>query len=109
MKIKCICLDDKNRPSEIPVEKWVKENEIYHITWIFKQLNQPGIKGVELAEFDISSCEPYNCYRLSRFGISVDDLERFKALCQDSNNINKIEVSSFVEKLIEEGNLILQD
>lgn len=90
MKIKCICLDDKNRPVEIPVEKWPVKNQTYHITWIYNMINQPGIKGVELSEFDISNCLPYNAYRLSRFGISLDDLDKFIQLMKDTNEVNNI-------------------
>ena len=93
MKIRCICLDDKNRPSQIPVEKWVKEEETYHITWVFNQLNQPGIKGVELQEFDISMCEPYNCYRLNRFGMFTEDLDKFIQMCKDSNELNGLDIT----------------
>lgn len=109
MKIKCICLDDKNRPSEIPVEKWPIKDKVYHITWIYNQMNQPGIKGVELKEFDISMCDPYNSFRLNRFAISLSDLDKFIKLMEESNELNGLDISSFVEELIEDGKLILQD
>jgi hypothetical protein len=107
--IRCICIDDTRKPKEIPSDKWVKIGNIYHITHIYKQINQPGLKGVELAEFDISMCSPYNSYRLSRFAIHEDDLQKFIELCKMTNELNNIDIQNFVEELIEKGDLILQD
>lgn len=107
--IKCICIDDSNRPKEVPFEKWPKKDEIYHITWIFKQYKQPGVKGVELAEFDISMHAPYNCYRLNRFAIRLEDFEKFLQLMKDTSEVDNIDVDAFVNTLIEKEDLILQD
>lgn len=100
MKIRCICIDDKNKPNEIPLEKWVKFGEIYHITWIYNQMQQKGIKGVVLLEKDISNCIPFNCFNLTRFAILQDDLDLFKQLCKESNEFNDIEISELVEEIL---------
>lgn len=109
MKIPCICLDDKNRPNEIPASKWPVKDKKYNITWIFKQLNQPGVKGVELAEFDISMCTPYNSFKMSRFGIAMEDFPKLIQMMKDTAEFNGIDVDKFVEELIETEELILQD
>ena len=69
MRVKCICIDDKKKPSIIPDSKWIKEGEVYHITHIFIQKLQGDIQGCEIAETDISQYKPYNCFRLDRFAI----------------------------------------
>ena len=100
MKIRCICINDKNKPNEIPLEKWVKFGEMYHITWIYNQMQQKGIKGVVLLEKDISNCIPFNCFNLNRFAILQDDLDLFKQLCKESNEFNDIEISELVEEIL---------
>ncbi len=109
MGVKAICIDDTKKPKEIPSDKWVKAGELYTITHLYKQLNQNNIKGVELAEFDISMCKPYNCYRLSRFAINVNDFEKFVQMMKDTNELNNIDIDNFVKDLIEKEELILQD
>lgn len=99
MKIPCICIDDKNRPVEIPVSKWVKDGVEYHITHVYHQHQQKGIKGVELLEFDISDCVPYNCYRLDRFAFTEENLLKLIELMQQCTELDNVDISSIVEKL----------
>ena len=105
--IECICIDDTNKPKEIPQNKWVVKDSKYTITHIFKHPNQNNIQGVELAEVDISKCKPYETFRLSRFAISIDDMEKFMQLMKDCTDLNDIEIDSFVKELIEKEYLIL--
>lgn len=99
MKIPCICIDDVGRPLEIPVSKWVVRDRQYHVTHIFHQLQQKGVKGVELLEIDISDCFPYNCYRLDRFAFAIEDIERLVQMMRDCTALNEIDINSIVEKL----------
>lgn len=69
-----ICIDDKNRPNEVPLTLWVKEGEEYHITKVIKMKQQGGIEGVKLHEINIDGCFPYTYFRLSRFAINLDKL-----------------------------------
>lgn len=104
MKVRVICINDKNRPLEVPANKWPKEGNEYHITWIYNQMLQKGILGVELAEFDISDCTPYNCYNLKRFAINKEDFELFVQMAKDSADLNEIELGEILketEQLIE--------
>ena len=97
--IRCFCIDDANRPKEIPASKWVKKGEKYHIVHVFKHLSQKGIQGVELAEIDISDCEPYNCFRLTRFAILLEDLEKLMQLMKDCTELSDIDISALLENL----------
>ena len=99
MKIPCVCVDDKNRPVEIPTSKWVKDGEKYHITHVYHQYQQKGIKGVELSEFDISDCAPYNCYRLDRFAFTEEDLLKLIELMQQCTELTDIDINSIVDRL----------
>lgn len=99
MKIPCICIDSKNKPSEIPISKWIVEGNKYNITHVYHQFQQKGIKGVELAEFDISDCVPYNCYRLDRFAFTQLNLLKLAALINTCTELDKIDIQELVEKL----------
>lgn len=99
MKIPCICIDDKNRPAEIPLSKWVVKDKEYHVTHVYHQVQQIGVKGVELAEFDISNCIPFNCYRLDRFAFTRENLEKLVALMQHCTALNNIDIQELVDKL----------
>lgn len=99
MSIRAICIDDKNRPTEIPADKWVIKDSHYHITRVFVMMQQNKISGVELSEHDISECVPFNCYRLSRFAINANDLEKFEALikeCDEYNQLSDIDIQEYV-------------
>ena len=99
MKIYCICIDDKHKPLEIPSSRWVKEGDEYHIVHVYNQQQQKGIKGVELSEFDISDCVPYNCYRLDRFAFTKENIHKLIQMMQDCTELDNIDISSIVEKL----------
>lgn len=88
--VRCICIDDSSKPKEIPQPKWVVKGEPYHITHIYVMQNQNKIQGCELKEFDISMHAPYNCYRLSRFAILLEDLGKLAALIKRSDEFNQL-------------------
>ena len=67
MELKVICIDDKHRPENIPVNKWIREGEIYTIIKVQRMVFQNMIQGVKIAEINIDDCFPYNCFALSRF------------------------------------------
>ena len=61
------CINDKGRPNEIPLSKWVKEGQDYTIINVEKMLMMPGVYGVELAEIDLSDCFPHTRFNSNRF------------------------------------------
>ena len=99
MKVECICIDSKNKPVEIPLNKWIKENEIYNITHIYNQIQQQGIKGVELLEFDIFECIPFNCYRLDRFAFTAENLKKLIEMMKDCTELNDINIDNLTKNL----------
>jgi hypothetical protein len=99
MKIKCICIDDKNKPEIIPEERWIKAGEVYHVTHIYKQVNQGNILGCLLSEKDISVYIPYNCFRLSRFAFNEEDLPALIKMFEETNELNNIDISELMEQL----------
>jgi hypothetical protein len=94
-----MCVDDTQKPIQIPQNKWIVKNETYHITHIFKQIQQPGIQGAEIAERDLSMHFPYNCFRLDRFAFRKEDLPKVFQMIQDCSELNDIDISTLVESL----------
>ena len=102
--IPCICIDDKNKPDEIPLKNWIQEGFTYHITHVFCMRNWNNIQGCNLAEVKIPpECYPYEVYKLSRFGITFDNLEKLRQLMRDCTELDDVNI----DKLIEESNLQL--
>lgn len=111
-KIKCICVDDKNKPAQIPTNKWIKEGETYHVTHIYFMRNMSAengfvVQGCDILEHDISGPQykPYNCYRLTRFAFNPEDFEDLIAMmnfCAEMNGLKDIDVNKLVETLTEE-------
>lgn len=96
MEIRCKCVDATDRPKEIPSEKWVKKGGEYNITWVYWKPIQ-NLMAVELAEFDISDCFPYNSYKIQRFMIHKDDIELFKELAKSCSEIGEMDLSKVLE------------
>ena len=97
--VSVMCIDDSNKPSIIPQDKWPVEGELYNISHIYVMRNekQDGIKGCELVEFNIEQYLPYNCYRLDRFAVSVDDIEKLIQMAIDASKLNGINID--IDKL----------
>lgn len=89
--IECVCINDKDKPKEIPLNDWIVLDEKYHITYIFYYPNQ-GIQGCSLYEKPLGKhCFPYESFKLSRFAIDIKDLESLIELiknCTELNNLN---------------------
>jgi hypothetical protein len=99
-----ICINDANRPKEIPKKKWITRDQEYTCIWITIHPDQGNIQGVMLAEITLDeTCAPYETYKLSRFGIHVDDLEDFIALAKECSGFN----SDTIKEIIEQENLVM--
>jgi len=46
--MKVICINDSDRPNEIPTSKWVVKDKIYTIDKVMKMRMQNGILGFSL-------------------------------------------------------------
>ena len=75
MKIpfKVVCVDDKNRPNDIPLSSWVKEQNIYTVIEVSVLRMQNGHLGFKLEEINIDHCFPYQYFSSSRFVIILDE------------------------------------
>ena len=95
MNIKVICIDDKNRPNEVPLNRWIKEGEAYHIIQIDKLNAQGGIYGCKLAEIDNDDLAPYQYFRLTRFAVPM-------TIQDEEEVLDQIDISELEEVLEKE-------
>jgi hypothetical protein len=86
--VKCICINDKNRPSKIPQEKWLKEGEEYTIIFTLIVLPQKTL-AVQLDEIDLDeSCMPYEFFLANRFAFTQEELEKLIAFIEECNHVS---------------------
>jgi hypothetical protein len=98
---RAICINDKERPKEIPVEKWIKENEEYTIIWVYYSIPSKTM-AFELAEITLDeTCTPYSSFSAKRFAIHKDDLEEFLQLMKDCTEFNDVDVNELINQEIE--------
>lgn len=69
MIFKVICINDANKPNDIPNSQWVKQGHIYTVTKILKLKIQGDKIGFLLAEVNLDGCAPWLAYASERFGI----------------------------------------
>jgi len=73
--MKVVCINDKNRPNEIPTSKWIKEKTEYTVIKADYLSIQNKILGYQLEEIDLTDCFPYLYFVASRFAIVKPDEE----------------------------------
>lgn len=96
---KAVCLDDQNRPKEIPLEKWVKAGELYTIIHVSKFKLQNWTQGVTLSEINLDeSCKPYEAFRLSRFGFFAEDWDAFWRFAHECTELSKIDLEELLKE-----------
>jgi hypothetical protein len=67
-----ICINDLNKPIEIPNSKWIKKNNIYTVIEVQRLLSSNQI-GYVLEEIILDeSCFPYHYFLATRFAICDD-------------------------------------
>lgn len=102
MEIKCICVDDTNRPKEIPKDKWVKKGQEYTIIFAIVVLPQREL-GIQLDEIDLDeSCAPYEYFLAKRFGFRFQDLGRLAEFIDQCGQVN-LSMQELMEELQYEG------
>lgn len=83
--MKVVCLNDKNRPKQIPPDKWIKAGNIYTVietTLMNIQRNKVGLK---LAEIELGqSCFPYEYFDADRFRVASEVEELTEANLEEA-------------------------
>lgn len=102
--VKAICIDERNRPHEIPKSKWVKKLEVYTVIYAAWVMPQKEL-AFHLAEIDLDeSCDPYTYFLASRFGFTDEELDKLIKLIQDCDD-----TAFSVDELLKSTELIKSD
>lgn len=87
--IKCICIDDRNKPTTIPDHKWIKKNKEYNIISARVVLPQKQL-AVQLLEINLDeTCAPFTYFLGKRFAIDERDVESLMELIEETISIDK--------------------
>jgi hypothetical protein len=98
---RCICINDKNRPKEIPSNQWVEHSKEYNIIDIQVLNKQNKILGVQLEEIDLDeNNHPYYFFRLDRFLVRHNDLDLFMAIFRASQEVTELITEQEILELI---------
>lgn len=65
--MRVICINDSDKPNDIPLSKWVKKDEVYTVIEIARLNMQAGMLGFKLEEINLDDCFPYRYFAASRF------------------------------------------
>ena len=82
------CIDDSNKPNDIPSSRWVKKGQTYTVIKVAKMLIQGGLVGFKLEELNIDEFFPYQFFAANRFAIQLN---------------NAWDIEAQLEKLLEEA------
>lgn len=76
------CINNKNKPNEIPQSKWdlLKEGEEYTVIEVMKCNAQGGILGFKLEEINIDDCLPYKYFAAYRFALPKEIITKKEEL-----------------------------
>jgi hypothetical protein len=67
LPMKILCINDDNRPKEIPVEKWIVKDMVYTLIGVQNLLSSHSF-GFELDEITLDeTCFPYHYFNPDRF------------------------------------------
>jgi len=88
---KAYCVNDADKPEDIPTSKWVKKDTLYTVIDVKKMLIQGGKLGFKLAEINLDGCAPYEYYAANRFYVILNQ-----------KVISEIELNALLKEAIEE-------
>lgn len=88
---KVVCINDRNRPSDVPAKNWIEKNQVYTVIETATMYFQKMTTGYRLAEVSLPSDSQYKYYIANRFRLYDE---------------NDAEAEQAVEELIEELNLV---
>lgn len=86
--IKCICINDKNKPKEIPKKKWPEKGKEYTVIFTIVVLPQRRL-AFQLEEIDLDeSCFPYEYFLAERFAMTKEDFDKLPEFLKECGQTN---------------------
>ena len=85
--VECICVNDKDRPKEIPPSKWIKKDEEYHVIYTVTVLPQKQL-AFHLSEISLDECcVPFEYFLANRFAFTEENLMLLMELIKDCSDV----------------------
>ena len=85
--IKCICIDNNDRPSRVPENKWLEKDKEYTLAFTMTVFPQKKL-AFQVQEIDLDdSCSTYTWFLASRFAFREEDLESLIEFIKECNHI----------------------
>lgn len=72
-KFKAVCINDKDQPKELPLNKRVVQEKIYTVIGTVRLPLMNNQTGFILEEIDLTDHFPYESFLSSRFAVILDD------------------------------------
>lgn len=94
--IPALCIDNKNKPEEIPDSQWIQEGFKYHIIHVYYYPHQ-GLQGVELLEVKLKT-PPFKSYKLSRFAFTEEGIKQLIEMMKACSELNEIEITELLQE-----------
>lgn len=95
--IRCICINNKDRPEEIPESHWPKFGEEYTVKALHKKEN-PYVLGITLEEIDLREINfPEGSFRMDRFGFHIYDLIDIETLIHSTPGLEDADAFKLIE------------
>jgi hypothetical protein len=86
--IECTCINAKNRPKEIPPNKWIQKGDKYTVMYTVIVLPQRQL-AFHLQEIELDeTTAPYEYFLANRFAFAAEDLDALMELikaCSDTD------------------------
>lgn len=96
--IECVCIDAGSKPKEVHLGQWLQQGFKYHITHVYYQPKQ-GIQGCALKEVRLGKeSAPYETYRLSRFAVTKDNLDKLMQMMKDCSELNDFDITELIRE-----------
>lgn len=103
--VKCICINNKKKPSLVPMTHWINEGTKYTVKHVYNMIHPDQgepVVGVTLVEINIESLNiVYKGYKLSRFAFTKEDLEKLAELMKLCSDLNKFDPMKLLEEQTE--------
>jgi hypothetical protein len=85
--IKCLCINDNDKPSRIPVEKWLEKGKEYTLAFTMTVYPQKRL-AFQVQEIDLDeTCNPYSWFLADRFAFKEEDLGKLIEFIKECNQI----------------------
>lgn len=92
-KFRVVCINDKNKPVEVPASSWVEKEEVYTVVGASNMARQGMMVGFKLAEVQMPIDCDYQYYASYRFRPYTDaDAEAEKAVEALLEEIGELEL-----------------